>query len=279
MRITLGNYYNVKSRLHQLDPRVKLLSVLLFMTVLFLLNQPWTLALYAVFLLFMTALARIPLRVLFGSVRSIRVILLFAFFFNLISGNPQITKDLLWHWGPFTITVSSLNTAVIFALRLLYLVITSSLLLTLTTTPLEMADGLEALLKPLEKIKVPAHEIAMMMSIALRFIPTLGDEADKIMKAQASRGADYDSGKLTGKIKGMATMLVPLFVSAFKRADDLALAMEARCYNGGTGRTKLHPLHFRAADGRAALLFALTIILLLLLEYLPFPALFGMGIH
>ena len=132
-----------------------------------------------------------------------------------------------------------------------------------------MADALEALLRPLSRIGVPTHEIAMMMSIALRFIPTLADEADKIMKAQSSRGADYDTGKLVAKAKGMVSMLIPLFVSAFKRADDLALAMEARCYRGGTGRTKLRPLRFKQSDGRLVFGLALALALILLTEYLP----------
>ena len=148
----------------------------------------------------------------------------------------------MWRLGSLTLSTGGLWNGFKLALRLFYLVVTSSLFLTLTTTPIKIADGLEKLLKPLERLRFPAHELAMMMSIALRFVPTLVEETDKIMKAQSSRGANYDTGNIFQKAKGMVSMLVPLFVSSFKRADDLAIAMEARCYQGGTGRTKLHPL-------------------------------------
>lgn len=243
--------------------RVKLIAMLLLMILIFWLNQPLTLILYALFLMALTFTSSIPPKVVFKSLRAVRFVLLFAFVINLFSSGAG---QVLLRLGPLAITTGSLWNAVKFALRLLYLLLTSALLMTLTNTPLQMADATEALLKPLEKIRVPAHEIAMMMSIALRFIPTLADEADKIMKAQSSRGADYDTGKLPAKIRGMVTMLVPLFVSAFKRADDLALAMEARCYHGGTGRTKLRPLRFKRTDLYVALLLAAWIIVLVVLE-------------
>lgn len=263
MKISMGNYYHTDSWLHAADPRVKLIAMLLMMILIFWLNQPLTLILYAVFLMALTFTSSIPLKVVFKNLRAVRFILLFAFVINLLSFGAG--QELL-RLGPLTITTGSLWNAVKFALRLLYLLLTSALLMTLTNTPLQMADATESLLKPLEKIKVPAHEIAMMMSIALRFIPTLADEADKIMKAQSSRGADYDTGRLLAKVRGMVTMLVPLFVSAFKRADDLALAMEARCYHGGAGRTKLRPLRFKRSDLYVALLFAAWIIVLSVLE-------------
>jgi energy-coupling factor transport system permease protein len=266
MKISLGSFYAADSPLHRGDPRVKLTGMLVLMVAIFLLNRPLALSAYAVFLVALILLSRIPLKVVLKSVRPILFILLFAFIVNLLTADGG---RLLLHYGPLRITTGGLYQAIKFALRLLYLVLTSSLLLTLTTTPLQMADALEALLRPLSRIGVPTHEIAMMMSIALRFIPTLADEADKIMKAQSSRVADYDTGKLVAKAKGMVSMLIPLFVSAFKRADDLALAMEARCYRGGTGRTKLRPLRFKQSDGRLVFGLALALALILLTEYLP----------
>ncbi|HHX37230.1 MAG TPA: energy-coupling factor transporter transmembrane protein EcfT [Clostridiaceae bacterium] len=271
MQLTLGHYYHGKSPLHRLDPRVKIIVVILLMVVIFLLNHPLVIGAYGIFLILMIALAKVPFKAVLKSVRAVLFIAIFAFVVNVLTVD---TGRLLWSWGPFRLATGGLWNGFKLALRLFYLVVTSSLLLTLTTTPIKIADGLERLLKPLEKLRFPSHELAMMMSIALRFVPTLVEETDKIMKAQSSRGANYDTGNIFQKAKGMVSMLVPLFVSSFKRADDLAIAMEARCYRGGEGRTKLHPLVLRRSD---ILLFLAALLLiggLLALEYLLPPLTF-----
>lgn len=270
MKLTLGNYYYGDSILHRLDPRIKLVAMMVFMVVIFLLNNPVVLAAYAVFLLITTALSGVPVGTVFKSIRSVIFIAVFAFVVNVLTVHEGST---LVQWGKLVLTTGGLWNGFKLALRLVYLIVTSSLLMTLTTTPIKIADGMERLFKPLEKIRFPAHEMAMMMSIALRFVPTLADETDKIMKAQSSRGADYDTGNIWQRAKGMVSMLVPLFVSSFKRADDLALAMEARCYKGGEGRTKLHPLVFARRDAIATVIGVLFAAGLLVAEYLLPPIL------
>lgn len=265
MQITLGNYYAGDSLLHRLDPRLKLLSSLVLMILIFFLNTPLSLGLYALLLLGLSILSRIPLKKILRSVRSILFLAGFAFVLNLFT----VRGEVLWSLGFLSITREGLYLGIKLALRLFFLVITTSLLLTLVTTPLALSDALERLLSPLARIRFPAHELAMMMSIALRFVPTLADETDKIMKAQSSRGADFDTGGLFARLRGLVTVLIPLFVSAFKRAEDLAMAMEARCYRGGTGRTKLHVLRFERRDAWMTLAFVLTCAVLLLVEYLP----------
>lgn len=264
MKMTLGQYYHTDSAVHRLDPRVKLMAVLALMIITFLLNHPAALALYAVGLAAVTAAAHIPVKTVLRSVRAVLMIAVFAFVVNVLTVHAGAV---LVQWWGLSITAGGLWNGFKLALRLLYLIMTSSLLLTLTTTPIKIADGMERLMKPLEKLRFPAHEMAMMMSIALRFVPTLAEETDKIMKAQSSRGADYDTGSLMTRARGMVSMLVPLFVSAFKRADDLALAMEARCYRGGDGRTKLHPLAYSRRDLAAGVLFLMLAAGLLLAEY------------
>lgn len=243
-RFTIGNYYPGQSLIHRLDPRLKLIISVAMMIIIFLLNNWWQLLIYATFLIVCQVLAGLPGRLLVRSLKPIMWIAIFAFVINTFSvpGNPLLTL------GPLTITEEGVITGLRMVVRLVLLIVTSTLFLTLTTTPLLLADSLESLLGPLKRIKVPVHELAMMMSIALRFVPTLAEEADKIMKAQSSRGANYDSGKLLDRLKGIISILVPLFVSAIGRAEDLALAMEARCYRGGEGRTKLHELRYSHLD-------------------------------
>ncbi len=242
--ITIGQYYPADSPLHRLDPRVKIVGTLLYMISLFL---PKNLLGYGVAVIFLTSiiwLSKVPVKFIVKGLKPIVVLLMITVLFNLFLTG---TGTILWSAGIFKITDEGLRTAVYMAVRLVFLIMGASLM-TFTTTPNALTDGLERLLKPLGKIKVPVHEIAMMMSIALRFIPILLEETDKIMKAQIARGADLESGNIIQKAKNMVPILVPLFVSAFRRANDLATAMEARCYYGGEGRTKMKPLIYKNRD-------------------------------
>ncbi len=241
--ITLGQYYQTDSLLHRLDSRVKLTATLLFIISLFLVNNLWGYLMAAVFLAVCIRLSHVPFRYMVRGMRAILFLLLFALVFNLFltPGTPVLR---LWK---LTVTKEGIRMAAQIAVRLILLIIGSSLM-TLTTTPNHLTDGLESLMKPLKKMRVPVHEVAMMMSIALRFIPILMEETDKIMKAQIARGADFESGNLLQRAKAMVPLLVPLFIAAFRRANDLALAMEARCYRGGEGRTKMKPLIYQRRD-------------------------------
>ncbi len=265
MKVRLGQYLPGNSFLHRADPRLKILLMLAAMIIVFILNQAAGFLLYGSLLLGTALLSGTGIKKLLVSVKSIIYIALFAFLINLLTAD---TGETLWTAGPLSITTGGLFGGFKIILRLLYLVTTSSLLLTLTTTPMKVADGLEALMKPLTYIRVPVHDVAMMMSIALRFVPTLAAEAEKIMKAQMSRGADFESGSLRRRGKGLVALLVPLFVSAFQRADELALAMEARCYRGGEGKTRLNPLSFSRTDLWLALLAVLGLAACLLLDRL-----------
>ena len=250
--ITMGQYYPTDSIVHRLDPRVKILLTIAFIVGIFLVHSLWGYALALVFVYFMARLSHVPFKMLMRGLRPLRFILVLTFVLNLFfSGEGTI----LCQWSFITITHEGLSRAVHYCLRLLFLVIGTSLL-TLTTSPVSLSDGLELLLSPLKVIHFPAHELAMMMTIALRFIPTLLEEADKIMKAQMARGSDFESGKLLARAKAMVPLLVPLFVSAFRRAGDLATAMESRCYRGGEGRTRLRVLKLTRADLYASLVVA-----------------------
>jgi len=242
--ITIGQYYPAKSVLHRLDPRVKLVSTLLYLVSLFLFRSIPGYIVATLFLAVVIKMSRVPFQYIVKGLKPIIMLLMITVVFNLF-----LTRDgdVLFHKWIFTVTEGGLRTAVYMAVRLIYLIIGSSLM-TFTTTPNELTDGIESLLYPLNRIHVPVHEVAMMMSIALRFIPILLEETDKIMKAQIARGADLESGNMIQKAKSMIPILVPLFVSAFRRANDLAMAMEARCYRGGEGRTKMKPLHYRTRD-------------------------------
>ena len=242
--ITIGQYYPEDSLLHRQDPRTKMLCTLLFLISLFVQNSIPGYGLATLFLGAVILLSKIPLGYILKGLKAIVVILIFTGILNLFFTRGG---TVLVEWGIFRITDQGLRAMVFMVIRLIYLVIGSSLM-TFTTTPNMLTDGLESLLGPLNRIKVPVHEVAMMMSIALRFIPILLEETDKIMKAQLARGADLESGNLLQRAKSMIPVLVPLFVSAFRRANDLAMAMEARCYRGGSGRTKMKPLAYQGRD-------------------------------
>ena len=266
--ITIGQYYPAQSPVHRLDPRVKIICTLIFLVSLFVQNSLLGYAVATIFLMIVIKASQVPLKFMLKGLKAIVILLLFTVVMNLF-----LTKggETLVHFWIFTITEQGLRVSVFMAIRLIYLIVGSSLM-TLTTTPNSLTDGIESVLKPLNKINVPVHEIAMMMSIALRFIPILIEETDKIMKAQTARGADFESGGFIKKAKAMVPLLVPLFVSAFRRADDLAMAMEARCYNGGEGRTKMKPLKYVAVDHKAyAIIFAYFIVILLCRTFLPWP--------
>ncbi|HIY60937.1 MAG TPA: energy-coupling factor transporter transmembrane protein EcfT [Candidatus Eisenbergiella pullistercoris] len=249
--ITLGQYYQTESAVHRLDPRVKLIATIVFIISLFLVDNFWGYLTAGLFLAFSIRLSHVPFKFMVKGMKAILFLLIFTVIFNLFltPGQPLVS---IWR---LTITREGLETAVKMAVRLSFLIIGSSVM-TLTTTPNNLTDGMESLMKPLRRLHVPVHEIAMMMSIALRFIPILLEETDKIMKAQMARGADFDSGNLIQKAKSLVPLLVPLFISAFRRASDLAMAMEARCYRGGEGRTKMKPLIYKRRDAIAfAVLF------------------------
>ena len=241
--ITIGQYYPGNSILHRLDPRVKLLGVIVYIAALFIINNIWGCIFLLATIAVLIGLSGIPLGHILKGMKMIGLLIIVAVFFNLFFSEGKV----LWQWWILKLTEEGILRAVFFALRLV-LVILGSSLLTYTTTPTTLTNGLEKVLSPLKIIHFPAHEMAMMMSIALRFIPILTEETNKIIKAQLARGADFETGGLVRKAKGMVPILIPLFVSAFRRAADLATAMEARCYHGGEGRTRLHPLKYENRD-------------------------------
>ena len=270
--ITLGQYYPADSVIHKLDPRVKLFGTLIYIISLFVFKGLPAFILAAIFLVVLIKLSKVPFSYMVKGLKTIVLIMLFAAVFNLFL-TPGTKLVSFWI---FTITYEGLKNAVVMMVRLIFLIIGTSLM-TLTTTPNELTDGLEKALSPLKYIKVPVHEIAMMMSIALRFIPILIVETDKIMKAQMARGADFEHGNLIQKAKNMVPLLVPLFVSAFRRANDLAMAMEARCYRGGEGRTKMKPLHYQKRDRMAYLTLLVYLAAVIGLRILWINVLSGMA--
>lgn len=264
--ITIGQYYPAKSVVHRLDPRVKLVSTLLYLISLFLFRSISGYLIATVFLVTVIRISRVPFSFIVRGLKPVILLLMITVLFNLFLTR---SGDVLFHAWIITVTEGGLVTAVYMAVRLIYLIIGSSLM-TFTTTPNELTDGIEALLYPLNKIRVPVHEVAMMMSIALRFIPILLEETDKIMKAQIARGADFESGNIIQRAKSMIPILVPLFVSAFRRANDLAMAMEARCYRGGEGRTKMKPLHYKHRDYTAYITVVVYVAAVFIIgRYLP----------
>ncbi len=241
--ITLGQYYPADSVIHRLDPRVKLVVTLAFIVSLFVVNNVFGYILAAVFLIFWIGLSRVPLCFMLRGMRAVFFLLLLTVVFNLFLTPGEI----LWSFGMLTVTKEGIRIACMMAVRLVFLIIGSSVM-TFTTTPTRLTDAMEALMAPVNRIRCPVHEIAMMMSIALRFIPILMEETDKIMKAQMAMGADFESGNVIRRAKNLVPLLVPLFISAFRRANDLAMAMEARCYHGGEGRTRMKPLSYHQRD-------------------------------
>lgn len=260
--ITIGQFFPGNSPVHKLDPRTKIVLTVLFLVCIFMAKNFSGFVAIALFTLAMAKLSQIQLKFLVRGIKPILFIVVFTFLLNLFLGTGT---DVLWKWWVLTITREGLRNAVFMAVRLV-LIVTATQLLTLTTSPIALTDGLESLFKPLKKIGFPAHEIAMMMSIALRFIPTLIEETDKITKAQKARGADFESGGLLTRAKAMLPLLVPLFVSSFRRADELAMAMEARCYHGGEGRTKMKPLRYKLNDLFAAMVFILVFAIIIMLN-------------
>ena len=241
--ITIGQYYPANSRIHKLDSTTKLVATIVFMVSLFVVNKFWPYLLVAAALVAVIKMSQIPLKYILKGIKPLRWIILFSFVINIFF----LPGEVIWKFGFLTLTKEGIRQAVFMSIRLIFLVIGTSLL-TLTTSPIQLTDGIERMLNPLKKIGLPVHELAMMMTIALRFIPTLLDETDKIMKAQMSRGADFESSNLIKRAKNLVPLLVPLFVSAFRRADELAMAMEARCYRGGYNRTKMKEVKITKSD-------------------------------
>ena len=250
--ITLGQYLPGDTAVHRLDPRAKILLTIVYIVMIFCVTSPVWYVLPLAFLLLTARLSGLTPKNLLKSIKPLRFLLILTFALNLFFSSGET----VWvQWGALRLTREGFLTAVHFSMRLVFLV-TGTSVLTLTTSPVALSDGIEMLLSPLKIVRFPAHELAMMMTIALRFIPTLIEEADKIMKAQMARGADFESGNLLKRAKAMIPLLVPLFVSAFRRAGDLAMAMEARCYHGGEGRTRLRVLRYTHNDLWALLITA-----------------------
>ena len=258
--ITIGQYYPAKSCLHALDPRVKLAGTMAFILSLFLFDGYFGYVVATLFLATVIKLSKVPFSFMVRGLKAVVMLLMFTVIFNLFL-TRQGTE--IFSWKFIHVYDKGIILAVTMGFRLILLIIGSSLM-TLTTTPNQLTDGMEKLLAPFNKIHVPVHEIAMMMSIALRFIPILLEETDKIMKAQQARGADFENGNLLQKAKALIPILVPLFVSAFRRANDLAMAMEARCYHGGAGRTKMKPLRYARKDYVAYGVLVLYLVLIII---------------
>ena len=256
--ITLGQYYPGNSFIHRLDPRTKILTTLILIVAVFLANSVIGYGTLCAMVLFIIAMSGLPFMLVLKSVKPLLFIIVLTLVLHAVMGQGE---HVLYQWKFIKVTEEGLRLGVQMAMRLILLLMISSIL-TFTTSPIVLTDGIEALLRPFRVIGVPAHELAMMMTIALRFIPTLMEETDRIIKAQTARGADFASGNLLARAKNMLPILVPLFISAFRRADDLAIAMEARCYRGGEGRTRMHQLAYHSGDA-AAFVFAFIMVGLL----------------
>ncbi|SER97183.1 energy-coupling factor transporter transmembrane component T family protein [Lachnobacterium bovis] len=266
--ITIGQYYPMDSIIHKLDPRVKLFATLIYIIALFSCKGIVGLIVITFFLATAVKLSKIPFLYITKGLKTIVMLLLVTTIFNLFLTPGKVT---FWHYGILKITDVGITNAVVMTVRLIYLIIGTSLM-SLTTTPNQLTDGLEKSLSPLSKIHVPVHAIAMMMSIALRFIPILVEETDKIMKAQMARGADFESGNIIKRAKNMIPLLVPLMVSAFRRADELAMAMEARCYTATEGRSKMKPLHYEKRDKIAyVIIISFLVIVVAAGIVIPYP--------
>ncbi|MBU5256317.1 energy-coupling factor transporter transmembrane component T family protein [Tissierella praeacuta] len=241
--ITIGQYFPGNTIIHKLDPRVKIIIISLFIASLFFINTFIPYIFILSFIFTVVKISKVPLKFILKGIKPLLFIILITFSINIFMTKGEV----LFEIGPLTVTKEGLYLSVFMALRLIFL-ITGTSLLTLTTSPIALTDGIEKLLSPLKRIGLPAHELAMMMTIALRFIPTLLEETDKIMKAQMARGADFESGNILSRAKNLVPLLVPLFINAFRRADELATAMEARCYRGGDNRTRLNELKLEKTD-------------------------------
>lgn len=265
--ITIGQYFPGESALHKLDPRMKLILTIVYIVAIFLAHSASAFALITVVTVALAAMSRIPLKIILKGMKPLIFIIIFTAVINIFwyKGETPLVDFAFIH-----IYLEGIIYAFFMVLRITCLVVGTSVILTYTTSPIALTDGLEQLLAPLKRIHLPVHEFAMMMTIALRFIPTLIEETDKIMNAQKARGADFTSGSLIARAKALIPVLIPLFVSAFRRADDLAVAMECRCYRGGDGRTRMNVLRYRASDIAALFLGALFCAALVLLNiFLP----------
>lgn len=258
--VTLGQYFPGNSPVHEMDPRVKIVLTLFYIVLLFVANSVSAYVLLILYICSVVLIAKLTLKTILSGLKPLLILVALTAILNLLYTTGEHLLVSFWR---IRIYAEGIKTACFMALRILLLVC-GTLILTYTTAPIRLTDGLESLLKPLNRIHVPVHELAMMMSIALRFIPTLIEETDKIMSAQKARGAEFDTGNLLQKAKALVPLLVPLFVSAFRRADELATAMEARCYHGGEGRTRLHVLKLGKIDLFAILEGVLLLILIVL---------------
>lgn len=261
--VGIGQYYETNSILHKLDPRTKLFFVVIYIVSIFVAKEIYAFALLTAIMLLTVIVSRVPLRVILKGLKPIMVIVIFTAVLNMFlttaESEPLFSVEIIPNFWTLTLYLEGLINAGILALRIIILIVETSVLFSYTTTPIELTDGLEMALSPLKKIKVPVHEFAMMMTIALRFIPTLVDETTKIMNAQKARGADFSSGGLIKRAKALIPIIIPLFISSFRRAEELATAMECRCYHGGNGRTRMKKLKMRARD-YFGLLFACAIL-------------------
>lgn len=262
--ITLGQYYPGNSVIHRLDARTKIIATLLYIIELFIVNNFWGFLIAGAALFAVIAVSKVPVKFIFRGLTAVFLIIAFTIVLNIFMVDGRI----LWQWRFLKITYEGIVRAMFMAVRLVLLIIGTSMM-TLTTKPVELTDGIEKLLKPFSKIGLPSHEIALMMTIALRFIPTLMEETDKIIKAQQARGADFESGNLLQRAKSLIPILIPLFVSSFRIAQDLALAMEARCYHGGTGRTRMNEIRFDRGDAAAAVLMVIFLGVIIGSRYIP----------
>ena len=259
--ITFGQFFPIDSILHRLDPRIKIASLFILVVLIFIVDGGVSYAILTTFLMILIALSKVPLTIILKSLKPLVWIIALTFIVHLFSHEGEV----LWKAAIFEVTDEGLKYGALISLRLVLLIMMSSLL-TFTTSPLKLTDALEKLLSPLSKVGISSHELAMIMTIALRFIPTLLEETDKIIKAQSARGVDFESGNILRRIKLMVPVLVPLFLSAFRRADALAMAMEARCYRGGEGRTHMKELQIKTIDYTAAFIIIIVSTVLLYLK-------------
>lgn len=265
--IIIGQYVPGNSPLHRMNAPIKIILTVIYIFLLFFINVPISYLIFALYTFMMIVISKVPVKMIIKGIRPMLWIFIFTALINLFMTPGEAVVSLPVFKFTLQITKEGITQGAVMLFRLFFLV-TGTSVLTLTTSPLQLTDGIETLLKPFEKIKVPAHEIAMMMTIAIRFIPTLAEETDKIMKAQTARGADFESGNIIRRAKAMVPLLIPLFVSAFRRADELATAMEARCYMGGSGRTKMKESKAGIIDVKGCAVFAAAGLVLILIEIL-----------
>ncbi|HHZ02996.1 MAG TPA: energy-coupling factor transporter transmembrane protein EcfT [Tissierellia bacterium] len=261
--LTIGQHYPVESPVHHLDPRVKILMTIIFIISVFFIERLTGILIVLAFLTIAITASKVPVKFVIKGLRPILMIIIITFIINLL----MTPGNVIFRIGFLSITEEGLRQAGFMAVRLTLLIMGTSLL-TLTTSPILLTDGIESLLKPFKKFGLPAHELAMMMTIALRFIPTLMEETEKIMKAQKSRGADFESGNIVSRAKNLVPLLVPLFISAFRRADELAMAMEARCYRGGDNRTRMRQMVIGKVDYAAIAVFSVYMVAIVLFRIL-----------